>query len=201
MDKWPNWVDLIVLSLLARGCIVGFGRGVMAELLFFLGAVCVTLLACNGSIALFHWVAPWWHNDPELLQVVAFWLVFLVGLLVVYRILRQLAAAVLREGLHPWPTQLLGLIIGAARSAWWTTLLLLFLLSLNSEYLVASIQQRSLAAPHLIRLVEPQIRRVVEVFPGHPQSHSALIPAAKIQWPKMPSLDDTTLTPTPSKRH
>ena len=199
MTSWPNWVDLVVLSLLARGCFFGFGRGVIAELLYFLGAVCVTVLACNGSIGLSHWVAPWWHNDPELLQAAAFWLVFLVGLLLVYRILRQLAAAVLREGLHPWPTQLLGLIIGAIRSAWWTVLLLLFLQSLNSDYLNASIQQRSLSAPHLTKFVEPHMRLVVEVFPGHPQSRNPLIPTMKIQWPKLPSLDDTT--PTPSKRH
>ena len=188
MTKWPNWVDLVILIGLIRGCYVGFARGLVAELLYLVGLVSVTALACNFYRPLSDQIAPWWLHDPDALRFACFALLFGAGILLVYRGLRILAARVLREGIHPWIIGAGGVVVGGVKSLWWLGVFLMVILSLGITYLKESVNERSLLAPRVLPIAESAIRRVADHFPGHDRRPS-LVPDMVVHLPKIPGLD------------
>ena len=184
---WPNWVDLLLVILTLRACYVGYGRGLLAELLQLVGLIAVTILASNLYALIAQGVSPWWGGDPAWLSFICFSLLFLSGILLARRAVRKITNVVRWERLH-WTVQTMGIILGALRGIWWSGLALLFFLAFGVPYLTQSIQERSLLGSRLAPLAREQITRVADCFPGH-LSREALIPQVVLQLPSLPQLE------------
>jgi uncharacterized membrane protein required for colicin V production len=169
-----------------RVCYVGYGRGGTTEAIHLLGIVFATALASNGYVWLSQRVASSWTFDPAALEFVCFLLLLLVGLLLVYRVMYRLAAAVLREGTHQGITQWLGTVVGAARGLWWTGLVLTWLLSLGVPYLAQSVQERSLLGPQTLHLTTSVMHGVLDRLPGGSQ-RPGLMPGIALRVPQWSS--------------
>lgn len=124
-----NWVDVVVLAVLALSALLAFARGLVREALG-LGA-----WALAGFIAspygLFPYVQPWARgqfNDPSTADIAAFGGVFLIALIVFWVVAGALSSFVQRSALGGLD-RTLGLLFGLARGA----------VILGAAYIVASI--------------------------------------------------------------
>jgi uncharacterized membrane protein required for colicin V production len=190
----PNWVDLLVVFLFVRACYVGYNRGAVTELVHLLGIVGMTALAVNGYEWLGRKLSGFSPFDPAMLNFICFLLLFLVGLLLVHRVLYRLTASILRErGGSATVTSVFGAVFGAARGGWSTGLLLMLLLSLGIPYFQASVNERSILGPSVVRVSTQAMQAVVGWLPG--SQERPLMPGIIIQLPKMPWSDDEAPPP------
>ena len=179
MTKWPNWVDLIVITVIFRTCYVGFGRGLLAELLNLAGAVSVTVVSVNYAGLVTSVVRPWvsWA-DPTIAAFVIFVALFFGLLVAVHRLVKFLTAFIKWERLH-WFIQGIGIALGALRGLWWSGFLLLVFVSSGVTYLKASVEERSIFGPRLVDLSRESLERVANQFPGAEHRGETLVPPVK----------------------
>ncbi|MBI4322671.1 MAG: CvpA family protein [Candidatus Omnitrophica bacterium] len=173
---WPNWVDLILVTLLLRTCYTGFGRGVLVELLHLVGIVGATIFACvfHGSVsrALASWVTV---VGPALLDFGSFLALLALGLAVFVQFgVRALAKSVTGNRLA-WSVQGLGLLVGGVRGLWWAGLALLVFLATGGAYVARSIQERSVLSPPLLAVSRTTLAQLVSWTVGS-RSEGPLIP-------------------------
>ncbi len=181
---WPNWVDLVILIVFFRSCYVGFGRGLLAEVLSLVGLVSATAIACNFHGFLAQWLSRWWPGDVATLDFLTFLLVFILLLLLVRVVIVKFAEALKWERLH-WMIQGVGMVLGGVRGLWWMGLILLVLLSLGIPYFKGSIQDRSILGPRFVKVAQQVLEVVAQRFPGYTE-HAVLIPAIKVPLPELP---------------
>ena len=112
-----NWVDLVVLAVLAVSGLLAFMRGLVREVLG-VGAWVIAGLAAS-SYGAFPYVEPWVRqqfSDPTTAGIVAFGGVFLVVLVVCWLLASSVAGAIQRSALGGLD-RTLGLVFGLARGA------------------------------------------------------------------------------------
>ena len=112
-----NWVDIIVLAVLALSALLAFARGLVREALGVAAWVVAALVA--SPYGLFPYVQPWMHgqfSDGSTADVVAFGAVFLVTLIVLWVVAGALSSFVQRSALGGLD-RTLGLLFGLARGA------------------------------------------------------------------------------------
>ena len=179
MTTWPNWVDLIIVIIVLRGCYVGFSRGLLTELVHCIGAVCVTALSVNYAGFLAHWLTPWiaWAN-PAIATSLLFWVLFLLALFAVHRIIRALATVIKWEQVH-WFLQGMAIVLGSARGLWWAGFFLVVFVSSGVDYFRASVEERSVLGPRLVVISRETLERVTEQFPGAAYRAKNLVPPMK----------------------
>ncbi len=179
MKTWPNWVDLFIVTLVLRGCYVGFGRGLLAELLNLIGVVIITALSVNYAGVVASWVQPWL---PWASSAVANWLIFWALLLLVYvvvsRLLKVVAGLIKWERLH-WFFEGIGLLLGGLRGLWWSGVLLIALTASGFTYLRESVEERSIVGPALLNPSVEVLGEVTKRFPGAQYRAKTLIPPMK----------------------
>jgi len=176
---WPNWVDLIVLTLVLRAAYVGSCRGFIVESLHLVGLVSITALACNFYGVVAEWVSPWWGGDPSVLS----FLCFVALLLGSAFLINRLAIKVTRFIKHApdrWVVHGLGFLVGGIRGFWWASLIVLLMLSLGMPYLTRSIEERSIAGPHVAKFGGKSLDWVADRYPGA-MRRGELIPAIKFK--------------------
>lgn len=177
MTQWPNWVDLIVVTVFLKSCYSGFGRGLWSELLTLAGVVAATAITINYYEAVAGWLRLGMWFGPQAGTFLTFWLLFLTLMFVVY-LVRGLIGEILRwERLH-WSVQGLGMILGGVRGLWWTGLTLLVMTSSGFDYLKRSVTEESLFGPRLVGLSARAIAQVANWCPGAGQ-RKQLTPRAK----------------------
>ena len=178
MSTWPNWIDLIVLIVVFRGCYVGFGRGLLTELLGLAGAVSATTLTMNYAGWLMAWVGAWWRGDPILSTFITFWLLFLICALALRMVIRRITQVIKWERLH-WTIQGLGLALGGLRGLWWSGFIIVALAGSGFTYLRESVADRSILGPPLLSLATQTLEQVADKYPGAASRGKALIPPLK----------------------
>lgn len=112
-----NWVDLVVLAVLALSGLLAFMRGLVREVLG-LGAWLVAAFVAS-PYGVFPMVQPWMRqqfNDPTTADIIAFGSVFIVTLIVLWIIAGTLGALV-RDSVLGGLDRTLGLLFGIARGA------------------------------------------------------------------------------------
>ena len=179
MTKWPNWVDLIVITIIFRTCYSGFGRGLLAELLNLAGAVSVTALSVNYGGLVTSTVRPWvpWV-DSTIAEFVIFWALFFGLLFVGHKIIKFVTGFIKWERLH-WFIQGIGIALGALRGLWWSGFILFVFASSGLTYLKASVEERSIVGPRLLGLSRESLERVTDTFPGVEHRGNPLVPPVK----------------------
>ena len=176
---WPNWVDLIIATILLGTSYNGFGRGLLSELLSLAGAVSATALAINYAQVVTQTVSPWIWFDQTVARFVMFIGLFLILVVVVHLVIRRLTEIIKWERLH-WAIQGLGLMLGALRGLWWSGVILVMLTSSGVTYLQESVEQRSVLGPHLAQVARESLERVADRFPGAALRGPVLVPPLKL---------------------
>lgn len=181
MTTWPNWVDLIVVTLLIAGSYNGFGRGILAEFFNLIGAVTTTCLTVNYWSLLAKWTGPFPWLGPDFTAYLIFFTLFVTVRFVMHLIVRFCCDVVKWERLH-WFVQGLGLFFGGVRGLWWAGFVLILLVGAEVPYLKASVTEQSIIGPRLVVLAKSTIEQVANMFPGAGQRTTlALVPALDIQ--------------------
>jgi len=172
---WPNWVDLIIVTVLLRTSYNGFGRGLLTELLSLAGVISVTALTMNYAHLVTQTVSPWIWFDLTVAGFVIFLGLFLILIVGVHVVIRRLTEVIKWERLH-WAIQGLGLMLGALRGLWWSGVLLIVLTGSGVPYLQESVGQRSVLGPHLVQVARENVQRIADRFPGASLRGPVLVP-------------------------
>ena len=181
MTTWPNWVDLIVVTLLIACSYNGFGRGILAELFNLLGAIATTCLTVNYWSLLAKWVPPFPWLGPDFTTLLIFAVLFVTVRFLVRLLVRLCCDVVKWERLH-WFVQGLGLFFGGVRGAWWAGFLLVVLAGTEIPYLKASVEEQSIVGLRLVTIARSTIEQAANVFPGAGERRSlALVPSIEIK--------------------
>lgn len=166
MTTWPNWVDLIVIIFVLRGCYVGFNSGVAAELLHGLGAVGMTAASIGYWPIVARWLQPWMGAfSPIISNLIVFWLLFLVWLFALRRLITAVLTVVKWERLH-WLLQSVAVVLGGLRGLWWSGFVLIVLTSSQVVYFQASVEERSVLGPRVVELSHQYLELVSDQLPG-----------------------------------
>ena len=179
MNKWANWVDLIILIIVLRTCYSGFVRGFFSELLTVVGLVSVTSLCVNYAGFVITWLRPWigWA-DPVLISFIVFWALLFGSLFLVHLLIKFMTTFLKWEKVH-WFIQGLGITLGALRGLWWSGLLILAFVSSGFPYLRTSVEDRSVLGPRLLTLSHEWFERVADGFPGAEYRSKPILPPLK----------------------
>ncbi len=179
MTVWPNWVDLLIVTIISITCYRGFGRGFLGELFNLAGAISATVLTLNYSSLVTKWLRRWvlWFN-PTITAFIVFWAVFLILMVAVHMVVRRVAHLVKWEPLH-WFTQAIGLTLGGLRGVWWSGFLALALSLSGFIYAQQSVEERSVLGPPLLRMYRPRLEQIADRFPGKGFRGNTLMPPAK----------------------
>ena len=178
MATWPNWIDLLIVTIVIRGCYNGFGHGLLAELLNLAGAVCITSLTLNYAETAGGWLGRWGWMTLHVAELVAFWALFAVLTWGIHYVVRRAAEVVKWERLH-WLVQGVGLVVGGIRALWWAGFLVVVLAASGFVFLRQSVTERSIFGPRLLGFSREGFARVADVFPGAAGRHEALVPPMK----------------------
>ena len=175
MTRWPNWIDLIIVTIVLRTSYNGFGRGLLAELLNVLGVVGVTALAVNYWPQAMAWVRAYVALSPTLVAVAVFWGLFVILLVGMHVVLRRITHVIKWERLHV-AVQGLGLVLGGLRGVWWAGFLALVLSSSGIGPLQQSVEERSLLGPRLVDVSRTTLEDITSRFPDASVRHESFIP-------------------------
>ena len=179
-----NWVDLVVLAVIALSGLLAFMRGLVREVLGVAAWVVAAFVASPYGV--FPYVDPWVRqqiSDPTVADVVAMGAVFIVVLIVLSVVAGAVSNAVQGIGLGGLD-RTLGLVFGLARGA----------LLLCVAYILAGmavtvdqwpsplLEARSLptvyrGAEWIAAQLPPGYRPAVAAPPGRPTSAAALLHA------------------------
>jgi len=171
----PNWVDLVVLTILFIKSYRGFYGGVLTEFFKLIGLVSVIAATVNYASVVTEWLSPWLVFGPVVSALIVFWLIFLGGYFLVYRLLSLVSKLVKWERLH-WTTQVIGLVFGALQGLCWAGLILLILTTSGFVYLQESVEPRSLLGSRLLPITRESVQRISERFPGAQHRLKTLVP-------------------------
>ena len=163
MNIWPNWVDLIVIILIARMAYNGFGHGVLTELLNVLSAITIVCLTLNYRELVRHLPLSLPLSAP-LLDLLSFWLLFLVLTVVVHMILARVSQLVKWERIH-WFLQGIGLLLGGLRGFWWAAFIVMVMTAGNLPPLQDSLD-KSVLGPKMLTTGRALIEQTADRFPG-----------------------------------
>ena len=175
MTQWPNWVDLVIVTIIFKTCYNGFVRGIFAEVLNLIGAVSVTAITMNFAGVVAAWLQPWIASAPHVVAFIGFWAVFLALLVAVHVIVRRVTEVVKWERLH-WCIQGIGLFLGGVRGLWWAGFLLVVLVSSGVPFLAAGVEKESVLGPRLVAVAQVSLERVADRFPGAAHRPVTLVP-------------------------
>ena len=175
MTTWPNWVDLVVVTITLKMCYNGYVRGVVTELFYLVGAVCVTVLSISFWGVVAERLRPWVAFPPHIVGPLAFWVLFLTVWVMARILVRSLTGLMRWERLH-WLLQSVGVVLGGVRGLWWSGFLLLLLSSSGFIYLQQSVEERSILGPRLATASREAIGQIAARIPGSPPLGHVLIP-------------------------
>ena len=179
MKFLPNWVDLIILTIVFIKSYRGFYGGLLTELLHLIGLVSVTILTVNYSNVVLQWVSPWIVFGPVAALLIIFWLLFLSGYFLVYRVIGLISKVIKWERLH-WTTQLFGLGFGLLQGLWLSGLVLMVLATSGFVYLQDSVQQRAVIGSRLLPMTSETVARISDSFPGAKNRLPSIVPPLRL---------------------
>ena len=176
-SAWPNWIDLIIITVILKACYSGFARGLLAELLNLLGAVTVTALAINYAGVVTSWLQSRVAFPAYLTAVVGFWVVFLGLWVAMHVLIRQISRVIKWERVN-WLIQGLGLLLGGIRGLWWAGFLLVVLSASGFAFLQEGVEKNSVLGPRLLDVAHTSFEEVTARFPGT-HGQTTLVPPWK----------------------
>jgi uncharacterized membrane protein required for colicin V production len=175
VTKWPNWVDLLIVTLVFKACYNGFVRGIATEALHLIGVVSLTVLTLNYGGVVATWLMPWVSWPPSLVALIGFWGLFAMLWLTMRLVIRRVTELLKWERVH-WVIQGVGLFLGGLRGLWWTGFLLVVFISSGLPFLVTSVEQGSVLGPGLLKAARTTVVQVADRFPGAQRRGAVPVP-------------------------
>ena len=172
---WPNWVDLIILTLVCTMGYIGFGRGFLAEFLNCVSAVAVIVVTMKYAGAIEGLLASWSPFPPAITTLVVYSGFFLM-LWYAARVLRKQVAEIVKWERFNWLIQGVGLVLGGLRGLWWAGFVLLVLASSGYEFFQESVAKKSVLAPRLLTVFHASLTQIDSRFPGPRLPDTMLVP-------------------------
>lgn len=157
-----NWVDLIVIIFLIRGCYIGFEAGFSVELFKSLGTVAATVI----TLLYYAWLGEWLASNSFLSHQAAnsiSCLMLFFSLLFVFKVVRNLLFKILHLELFGALERWGGFFLGLVRSAIFASLFVFVLALMPFEYIKESVEKNSFSGPHL-KKVGPRIMDFIIMF-------------------------------------
>lgn len=180
MTIWPNWIDLIVVTIILRTCYNGFGRGLLTELLNLVGVLVITLITVNYAGLVTAWLGPRSSLAPKLVAVLVFWGLFFMLVVVMHAILKRLTQIIKWERLH-WSIQGVGLFLGGLRGLWWSGFILVVLSASGMGFFQESVEKKSVLGPRLLTIARTNLEQMADRFPGAQHRGKTFIPPLKTE--------------------
>ena len=145
-----NWVDIVILILLARASYIGIRKGLFIEITKVLGVVSGLFVATMQHSRLGQKLSERLNLDPVVANNVAFWAL----LLAVYlgaRLVGFVLEKVLKVETRGFWSRFWGAGLGLSRGAIVVACLSIGILFTGSSYLTQSIEEKSLLAPFFVK--------------------------------------------------
>ena len=173
--RWPNWADVVILTIILRMSYNGSVRGFLAEILNLTGAVSITAFTVNFAGPVTGWLQPQWWPAPTIAPLVGFWGLFLILVLGVHLIIKRVVQIIKWERLH-WLIQGMGLLLGGLRGLWWSGFLLIVLAGSGVTWIQRSVEEHSLIGPSLLPASRAVLEQVADRFPCAQSRGSDFVP-------------------------
>ena len=178
-SAWPNWIDVIVITIFLKTCYNGFARGLLTELLNLLSAAIITALSINYAGVVTSWFQSWMALPTYVTALLGFWVLFFGLLVAVHVLIRQITRVMSWERVS-WLVQGLGLLLGGIRGLWWAGFLLVVLSASGFAFLHESVEKNSVLGPQLLDVAHRSLEEVTARFPGT-HERTTLVPPWKPQ--------------------
>ena len=174
--KWPNWIDVVALTLILRMGYNGSLRGFFTEILNLTASVSITAFTVNYAGLVTGWLQPQWWPAPHVTELAGFWGFFLVLVIGVRLLLKRVAQLIKWERIH-WIIQGMGMLLGGLRGLWWSGFFVIVLASSGVTWLRQGVEERSLIGPALLSASRAILEDVAGRFPGAQPHGAELVPA------------------------
>lgn len=159
-----NWVDILVVILLIRGCYVGFSKGLRWEFFRFLGYIAAVL----GAIYYYESIAeslgaylPVLYPFSNLLSFSGLYLIILF----ISKGICALAAKIIQTEVVSAFQRLTGFLSGLARGFILSALLLISFIFTALPYFEKSIRERSYSGQAIVRIAPVMYEWIATVIP------------------------------------
>ena len=149
--KAINWVDVLVVILLIRTCYVGANVGFTIELQRITGLIAGFVISYYFYKQLGQFIAGNSFISINLAEIFSL-IIVLIACLIVIKLLTVLLSKVLKFQFKPQFEKIAGGIIGALRGIFLSSVVLVVLGMLPSNYVQDSITGRSLSGGYIIKV-------------------------------------------------
>ena len=113
-EKIINWVDLIILIIILINVILGFKRGIIAEILTLIGLISAIFLAIFWYSDLSIFLMEQFKWNETLLNVLSFVIIF-IGVIIFFRLLENVLTRITALLLLSWINNIGGALFGFIR--------------------------------------------------------------------------------------
>ena len=142
MQEWAsriNWIDILIAILLIRASYIGYSKGFSVEIFKIIGTLAAVVAALGYHLKLADIIELKSFLPPEVAESLSFGAIA-VGTLFAFSYIRTLLEKVIKLKFPDALESFLGFVLGLVRGAAITSLILIFLNFLPSDYLKRSIE-------------------------------------------------------------
>ncbi len=166
MIRHINWVDVLVVILIIRISYVAFQEGLSREIFPFLG-VMATL---TGSLHYYEKIGFLISKDlfnlsPEISNFLSF-VILAIIITLIFKLLKVLVDKIIKVEWHPFIERFGGLLIGLARAAITTSLILMIIALVPVPYLQKSIRDKSVSGMYFLKIGPLAYSKVYKFLPN-----------------------------------
>jgi uncharacterized membrane protein required for colicin V production len=160
-----NWVDIFVIIIVMRISYVAFQDGLSHQIFPLIGTIGTAVIALHY----YHNIALYLYQNAirlpvKVLDFMSF-ILLLVGVGLIFKLLRTLSDKIINVTWHPLVEKLGGLFFGFMRSCVAASVILMVLALMPLPYLQHSIRDRSMMGMHFLRIVPNIYGKVSGLLP------------------------------------
>lgn len=160
-----NWVDVLVVIIMIRICYVAFMDGLSHEMFPLIGSVIVLITSLRYYQTFGSAISQnLFGFSPEVANFLSFTII-IIGMGFIVRVLKGLLDKIVQVSWHPILEKFGGLVLGIAKGAIVTSLVLIMLALLPLPYLQWSIRERSLTGMSFLRIGPVIYSKTAGLFP------------------------------------
>ena len=111
-----NILDIILLLCFIPAIINGLRKGFISQVIAIISLVLGTWLSFKFSVTLSHWMSQWIETSPQLLNTIAFAVIFVVVVFVLFAI-GKIFEATIKIIMLSWLNKLLGILFAFLKCA------------------------------------------------------------------------------------
>ncbi len=128
-----NILDIILLLCFIPAIINGLRKGFISQVIAIISLVLGTWLSFKFSVTLSHWMSQWIETSPQLLNTIAFAVIFVVVVFVLFAI-GKIFEATIKIIMLSWLNKLLGVLFAFLKCAIILGLVILAFNALNTTF-------------------------------------------------------------------